>query len=73
MNVDLGLLGYLPLPQMPFDKVNTKVSNKARVVEETTEAVDKRAQKFREQSAYTYHPLNRNKVPQGQIVDFVVA
>ena len=69
MNVDIGLLGYLPLPQMPFDKV----ADKPRIVEETAKAVDKRAQEFKQESFYAYHPHNQNKIPQGQVVDFVVA
>ena len=39
MNVDLGILGYLPLPQMPFDKVPTE---KQRIVEESYKAIDKK-------------------------------
>ena len=74
MDVNLGLLGYLPLPQMPFDKVNSEAtSRKQRVVEETHHAVDKKSDKFKYESAYAYHPHNMNKIPQGQIVDFVVA
>jgi len=70
MAISLGLLDYLPLPQMPFDKVPTE---KQRVVEETQKAVDKRVEQFKHESIYAYHPQNQNKVPQGQIVDFVVA
>jgi len=70
MNVSLGLLDYLPLPQMPFDKVPTE---KQRVIEESYKAIDKRAEQFKNESIYAYHPHNQNKVPQGQIVDFVVA
>jgi hypothetical protein len=70
MNVDLGILGYLPLPQMPFDKVTTE---KQRIVEETRKSVDRKADEFKHESIYAYHPHNMNKVPQGQIVDFVVA
>ena len=70
MAISLGLLDYLPLPQMPFDKVPTE---KQRVVEETQKAVEKRAEEFKHESIYAYHPQNQNKVPQGQIVDFVVA
>jgi len=70
MNVDLGILGYLPLPQMPFDKVPTE---KQRIVEESYKAIDKKADQFKHESIYAYHPHNMNKVPQGQIVDFVVA
>lgn len=70
MDVNLGLLGYLPLPQMPFDKVPTE---KQRIVEETRKYVDRKADEFKHESIYAYHPHNMNKVPQGQIVDFVVA
>ena len=70
MQVSLGLLDYLPLPQQPFDKVPTE---KQRVVEETRRAVDRKADEFKHESIYAYHPHNQNKVPQGQIVDFVVA
>jgi len=70
MNVSLGLLDYLPLPQMPFDKVPEE---KQRMVEETRKTIDKRAEEFKHESVYAYHPHNQNKVPQGQIVDFVVA
>ena len=70
MNISLGLLDYLPLPQMPFDKVPTE---KQRIVEESYKAIDKKADAFKHESIYAYHPHNMNKVPQGQIVDFVVA
>ena len=70
MNISLGLLDYLPLPQMPFDKVPTE---KQRIVEETHKSVDRKADEFKHESIYAYHPHNMNKVPQGQIVDFVVA
>ena len=70
MNVSLGLLDYMPLAQLPFDKVPEE---KQRVVEETRKAVDRKAEEYKHESVYTYHPHNQNKVPQGQIVDFVVA
>ena len=70
MQVSLGLLDYLPLPQQPFDKVPTE---KQRIVEESYKAVDKRVEEFKHESIYAYHPQNQNKIPQGQIVDFVVA
>ena len=70
MDVSLGLLGYLPLPQMPFDKVPTE---KQRIVEETRKTIDRKADEFKHESIYAYHPHNMNKVTQGQIVDFVVA
>ena len=55
---------------MPFDKVPTE---KQRIVEETRKSVDRKADEFKHESIYAYHPHNQNKVPQGQIVDFVVA
>ena len=70
MNVSLGLLDYMPLAQLPFDKVPEE---KQRVVEETRKAVDRKAEEFKHESVYAYHPHNQNKIPQGQIVDFVVA
>jgi len=74
MNVDLGLLGYLPLPQMPFDKVSpAPIAKKQRIVEETHKSVDRKADAFKHESIYAYHTQNMNKIPQGQIVDFVVA
>ena len=74
MTISLGLLDYMPLPQMPFDKVNSEaISRKQRMVEETHHALNKKSDKFKYESAYAYHPHNMNKIPQGQIVDFVVA
>tara|TARA_Y100000361_G_scaffold148864_1_gene162293 strand:+ start:612 stop:824 length:213 start_codon:yes stop_codon:yes gene_type:complete len=70
MNVSLGLLDYLPLPQQPFDKVPTE---KQRIVEESYRAIDKRANEFKNESVYAYHPHNQNKIQQGQIVDFIIA
>ena len=70
MNVSLGLLDYMPLAQLPFDKVPEE---KQRVVEETRKAVDRKAEEFKHESVYAYHPHNQNKIPQRQIVDFVVA
>jgi len=73
MTVDLGLLGYLPLPQMPFDKVQSKPTNKQRIVEETHHSIDKRKDTFKHEVAYAYHPQNQLKFQQGQIIDFVIA
>tara|TARA_R100001480_G_scaffold139887_1_gene137031 strand:- start:266 stop:478 length:213 start_codon:yes stop_codon:yes gene_type:complete len=70
MNVSLGLLDYMPLPQQPFDKVPTE---KQRIVEESYKAINKKANEFRNESIYAYHPHNQNKIPNGQIIDFVVA
>ena len=70
MNVSFGLLDYMPLPQQPFDKVPTE---KQRIVEESYKAINKKANEFRNESIYAYHPHNQNKIPNGQIIDFVVA
>ena len=70
MNVSLGLLDYLPLPQQPFDKIPTE---KQRIVEESHRAIDRRADELKNESVYACHPHNQNKIPQGQIVDFVRA
>jgi len=70
MNISLGLLDYMPLPQQPFDKVPTE---KQRIVEESYKAINKKANEFRNESIYAYHPHNQNKIPNGQIIDFVVA
>ena len=76
MNVSLGLLDYLPLPQMPFDKVSEQYEA-TRKIEETSKAVNKKVDKYKYTDAYTYHPHNQNKVypqqRQGENVDFVVA
>jgi hypothetical protein len=75
MDVNLGLLGYLPLPQMPFDKVPQQ-NEATRRVEESAKAIDKKVEKYKYTDAYTYHPHNMNKIypqRQGEHVDFVVA
>ena len=72
MNVNFGTLDYMPLPQMPFDKVVPEWPSAQRV-EETAKAIDKRANEFNNESVYAYHPHNQNKIPQGQIVDFIIA
>ena len=73
--VSLGLLDYMPLPQMPFDKV--EVENRAtRKIKETEKAVDQNVHKYNYKDAYTYHPQNMSKFypqRQGENVDFVVA
>ena len=70
-DVIAGLPAYMPNP----DKVvpHWPKDNRDRRVEETHESVDKRAEEFKNNSAYAYHPHNMNKHPQGQIVDFVIA
>lgn len=75
MDVNLGLLGYFPLPQMPFDKVPQQ-NEATRRVEESARAIDKKVEKYKYTDAYTYHPHNMNKIypqRQGEHVDFVVA
>lgn len=73
MNIDLGLLGYLPLPVMPFDKVQSTPNKKERIVEESHKSVDRKAEDYKYETAYAYHPNNQPKYKTGQIVDFVVA
>ena len=76
MNVSLGLLDYLPLPQMPFDKVKPlELTAKQKVVETSKTAVEQKADKYRYEDVYAYHPHNGNKLypKQGRNVDFVVA
>ena len=70
MNVSFGLLDYMPLAQLPFDKVPEE---KQRVVEETRKAVDRKAEDYKYETAYAYHPHNQAKYQPAQIVDFVVA
>tara|TARA_R100000234_G_C4832524_1_gene107555 strand:- start:21 stop:251 length:231 start_codon:yes stop_codon:yes gene_type:complete len=76
MNVSTGLLDYLPLPQMPFNKIKpTESVTKQEIVEASKTAIDKKADKYRYEDAYAYHPHNGNKMypRQGRNVDFVVA
>jgi hypothetical protein len=75
MNVSLGLLDYLPLSQMPFDKVKpTEHTTKKEVVETSKTAMERKADKYRYEDAYTYHPHKGNRLflRQGQNVNFVV-
>ena len=75
MNVSLGLLDYLPLPQMPFDKVKPlELTAKQKVVETSKIAVEQKADKYRYEDVYAYHPHNANRLypKQGRNVDFVV-
>ena len=75
MNVSLGLLDYLPLPQMPFDKVKPlELTAKQKVVETSKTAVERKADKYRYEDIYAYHPHNANRLypKQGRNVDFVV-
>lgn len=73
MNIDLGLLGYLPLPMMPFNKVQPLPDKKERIVEESHKSVDRKAEDYKYETAYAYHPHNQSRYETGQIVDFVVA
>ena len=75
MNVSLGLLDYLPLPQMPFDKVKPpELTAKQKIVETSKTAVEQKADKYRYEDVYAYHPHNANRLypKQGRNVDFVV-
>jgi len=73
MYISTGLLDYMPLPQMPFDKVTP--TNKKEIVETSKTAVYNKADKYRYEDIYAYHPHNANKLypKQGRNVDFVVA
>jgi hypothetical protein len=76
VNISTGLLDYLPLPQMPFNKTKTtECTTKQEIVEASKTAMDKKADKYRYEDAYAYHPHNKNKMypRQGRNVDFVVA
>ena len=46
MNVNFGILDYMPLPQMPFDKVVPEWPSAQRV-EETAKAIDEKVQKYK--------------------------
>jgi len=75
MSISLGLLDYLPLPQMPFDKVKpTELTTKQKIVETSKTAVEQKADKYRYEDVYAYHPHNANRLypKQGRNVDFVV-
>ena len=74
----VGLISHFPLPAMPFDTHTNIVfeSGKSEIVKETAAAVDKKADKYRYENVYAYHPHNVNKqYPQyqGKNVDFVIA
>ena len=74
MNVNFGILDYMPLPQMPFDKVVPEWPSAQRV-EETAKAIDEKVQKYKYTDAYAYHPQNMNKgYPHriGKNVDMVI-
>jgi len=71
LDVVASLPAYMPNP----DKVvpHWPKDSRENRVEETHALVDRRAQKFKNNSIYAYHPHNMNKHPQSQIVDFVIA
>lgn len=71
------LISHFPLPSMPFDTHKNIVfeSGKSDTIQETRKAVDKKADSYRYDDVYAYHPHNMNKMypKQGRNVDFVVA
>ena len=71
----VSLISHFPLPAMPFDTHTNIVfeSGKSELVKETAAAVDKKADKYRYESVYAYHPYNKQQLRQGETVDFVVA
>lgn len=75
MNVSTGLLDYLPLAQLPFNKVKSvEPTTKREIVETSKTAMEQKADKYRYEDAYTYHPHKGNRLHfrQGQNVNFVV-
>lgn len=60
---------------MPFDTHTNIVfeSGKSELVKETAAAVDRKADKYRYESAYAYHPYNKQQLRQGETLDFVIA
>jgi hypothetical protein len=58
---------------MPFDKVQPLPNKKERIVEESHRSVDRKAEEYKYETAYAYHPHNQAKYQPAQIVDFVVA
>ena len=73
------LVAHFPLPSMPFDTHKNIVfeygkSDKEVRVQETHAAVDKKADTYRHEDPYVYHPLHhRHPTKEGLLVDFVVA
>ena len=62
--------------QMPFDKVRpAEHTAKKEVIETSKTAMEQKADKYRYEDVYAYHPHNANKMypRQGRNVDFVVA
>jgi|TARA_R110000824_G_scaffold167762_1_gene344811 hypothetical protein len=47
-------------------------SSKCERVEETKKTAEAKVEKIRNDTAYTYHPINRPH-RQGEVVDFVIA
>lgn len=76
MYISTGLLDYMPLAQMPFNKTKpVETTTKQDIVEVTKTAIDKKADKYKHEIIYAYHPHNNNKLHtnQGRNVDFIVA
>ena len=76
MYISTGLLDYLPLAQLPFNKVKSvEPTTKHKIVETSKTAIEQKADKYRYEDVYAYHPHNANKMypKQGRNVDFVVA
>ena len=76
MYVSTGLLDYLPLAQLPFNKVKSvEPTTKHEIIETSKTAMEQKADKYRYEDVYAYHPHNANKMypKQGRNVDFVVA
>ena len=74
----MTLISHFPLPNMPFDTHQNIVfesgkSEKIERVDTTRKAIDKKADEYRYESVYAYHPHNQNKHPQGKLVDFIIA
>tara|TARA_X000001388_G_scaffold72801_2_gene63838 strand:+ start:346 stop:549 length:204 start_codon:yes stop_codon:yes gene_type:complete len=56
-----------------YDKVVPDWPNsKTERVEETKQAAEVKVEKIKNNTAYTYHPINRPH-RQGEVVDFVIA
>ena len=67
MNINTS---YIPIN---YDKVVPDWPNsKTERIEETRKAAEVKVEKIKNDSAYTYHPINRPH-RQGEVVDFVIA
>lgn len=84
MQVGSTLFSHMPLAAMPFQTHDTVIfqaaeyldpaqSEKKRVIDASYAAVDARAEKYKNDPAYAYHPHNMNKHSLGQNVDFIIA